>query len=129
MDTVTQMASQDVTLCGVRQWAAIVWRIREYPGATDDTPVSTVWRNDRMEEIKSIGMVTALRAAVMTIVEDKLGFLAHEVGTHTIRSGTVMAMYLGECSVYTIMMILVGGQVMHFYFISGNKWNNLVTMW
>ena len=28
-----------------------------------------------------------------------------EVGTHSIRSGAAMAMYLGECPVYTIMMI------------------------
>ena len=28
-----------------------------------------------------------------------------EVGTHSVRSGAAMAMYLGECPVYTIMMI------------------------
>ena len=49
MDTVTQMASRDATLFGVRQWAAIVRRIRVYPGANYNTPVSTVWRNGKME--------------------------------------------------------------------------------
>ena len=58
-----------------------------------------------MEEIKSKSMVTALRAAVLAIGKDKLGFLAHEVGTHSIRSGITMSMYLGECPVDTIMMI------------------------
>ena len=42
MDTVTQMASKDITLRGMRQWAAVVWRIWGYPGATEDTPMSAV---------------------------------------------------------------------------------------
>jgi len=42
MDTVTQMASRDLTLCGVRKWAAVVRRIWRYPGANKDTPVSAV---------------------------------------------------------------------------------------
>jgi hypothetical protein len=33
------------------------------------------------------------------------GIAKHELGTHSIRSGTAMAMYLGECPVYTIMLI------------------------
>jgi hypothetical protein len=46
-----------------------------------------------------------LRAAVIAIGEDLSGIKAIEVGTHSIRSGAAMAMDLGECSVYTIMMI------------------------
>ena len=42
---------------------------------------------------------------VLSSREDKLGFRAEQVGTHSQRSGAVMAMYLGECPVYTIMMI------------------------
>ena len=105
MDTVTQMASRDATMCPVRQEAALVRRIRGYPGATDDTPVSAVWRNDRIEHITSNEMVEALRAAVISIGEDQLGIQACDVGTHSIRSAAAMAMYLGECPVYTIMMI------------------------
>ena len=37
--------------------------------------------------------------------ESKLGFKAEEVGTHSIRSGAAMSMYLGEAPVFTIMMI------------------------
>jgi hypothetical protein len=50
-------------------------------------------------------MVSALRAAVVSIGEDILGIKKEDVGTHSIRSGAAMAMYLGECPVYTIMMI------------------------
>ena len=50
-------------------------------------------------------MVAALRDAVVAIGEDVLGFKKEQVGTHSIRSGAAMAMYLGECPVYTIMLI------------------------
>ena len=38
----------------------------------------------------------ALQAAVLVIGEDTLGIKIHEIGTHSIRSGSAMAMYLGE---------------------------------
>ena len=104
-DIVTHLRSGDALLCPVRQWAAIIRRIRNYPGSTDNTPVSAVWRNGRIEHITSQEMVDALRAAVISIGEDVLGFKAEDIGTHSIRSGAAMAMYLGECPVYTIMMI------------------------
>lgn len=99
------MKSGDVLLCPVRQWAAIVRRILKYPGANEDTPVSAVWRNDRIEHITSKEMINALQAAVVSVGEDKLGFKKTDIGTHSIRSGAAMAMYLGECPVYVIMMI------------------------
>ena len=104
-DTVTQMASGDILLCPVRQWAAIVKRILGYPGADDDTPVSAVWRHGRIEHVTSKDMVNGLRAAVACVGEEKLGIKQEDIGTHSIRSGAAMAMYLGECPVYVIMMI------------------------
>ena len=50
-------------------------------------------------------MKLALRAAAMVIGEEKLGFKSSEIGTHSIRSGAAMAMYLYNVSVYTIMLI------------------------
>ena len=73
MDTVTHMGSEHVLLCPVRSWAAVVRRIRGYPGTTDNTPVSAIWRHGRVDHITSKEMVTALRAAVASIGEDKLG--------------------------------------------------------
>ena len=67
MDTVTQMASRDATLCPVSQEVALVRRIRSYPGASDDTPVSVVSRKDRIEHITSMEIIEALRAAVIAI--------------------------------------------------------------
>ena len=104
-DTVTQNSSGDVLLNATRQLAAIVKRIRNYPGATDDTPISAVWRNGVLDQISSDEMVTALRGAVRAVGEDVLGFKAEEVGTHSIRSGAAMSMYMGEVPIYVMMII------------------------
>ncbi len=105
MDTVTKMASGDGVLCPVWQWAVIVKRIRSYPGTTEDTAVSVFWRNGRLENVTSKMLLNSLEAGVAAIGCDKLGIKNGGIGTHSIRSGAAMAMYLGECPVYTIMMI------------------------
>ena len=104
-DTITQRRTNHHFLCPVKQAAAIIKRIRSYPGSNDDTPLSAVWRHDRIEHISSEEMVQSLRAAVIAIGEDILGVSADDIGTHSIRSGAAMAMYLGECPVFTIMLI------------------------
>ncbi len=52
-DMTTQMASGDITLCPVQAAAAIVCRIRSYPGANDDNPISAFWRYDSIDHITS----------------------------------------------------------------------------
>jgi hypothetical protein len=90
---------------GEGEWSAIVKRIRNYPGADDETKVSAIWRFGRLEHITSKEMISALEDAVAAIGHDKLGIRPGEIGTHSIRSGAAMAMFLGECPVYVIMMI------------------------
>jgi hypothetical protein len=80
-DTVTQIATGDVLLCPVRMWAAIVRRIWGYPGSTWDTKVSTIWN-------ELFGW-------------EKLNIKPGDIGTHSIRSGAAMAMYLGDIPVYS----------------------------
>ena len=72
MDTVTHLSTDHPNLSPPKQWALIVHRIRSYPGATNDTPVSAVWRNSRIEHISSKEMVQALQAAVESVGEDKV---------------------------------------------------------
>jgi hypothetical protein len=105
MDTITQMASGDTKLCPVRSAAAIVQRIRDYSGTTADTPISAVLINNIITQITSENVIKALRDAVEAIREHRLGITKDEIGTHLIRSGAAMAMYLGECAVFTIMLI------------------------
>jgi hypothetical protein len=53
----------------------------------------------------STHMINALRDAVGAIGEVKLGIKKEDVGTSLIRSGMAMAIYLGECPVFMIMLI------------------------
>mmetsp|Transcript_7178 Transcript_7178/g.14951 ORF Transcript_7178/g.14951 Transcript_7178/m.14951 type:complete len:89 (-) Transcript_7178:217-483(-) len=47
-------------------------------------------------------MVNALEARVAAVGYDKLGIKRGEIGTHSIRSGAAMAVYLDGCPMYTI---------------------------
>ena len=104
-DKVTQKDTDHTFLSPVTIWHAIVKRIRSYPGFNNDTPVSAVWRNKRIQHITLEEMIASLRDAVKAIGEEKFGFKSSEVGTHSIRSGAAMAMFLDEIPVYVIMMI------------------------
>ncbi len=50
-------------------------------------------------------MINVLQDAVSVIGEVKLGIKKEDVGTHSIRLGAAMDMYLGECLVFMIMLI------------------------
>ena len=73
-DTVTQRATRDAPFSPVWIWAALVKRIWSYPGASDDTPVSVIWKDGRIQHVTSEIMINALRAAVIAIGEDALDF-------------------------------------------------------
>jgi len=105
MDTETVLASQDACICLVRAAAAIVRRIRKYPGLSQDSSILTVIVNEHIKQVTTTHMIHALRDAVGAIGEVKLGIKKENVGTHLIRSGAAMAMYLRECPVFMIMLI------------------------
>ena len=104
-NTMTHMASGDVMLCPVRAAAAIVRWIRAYLGSTHTTPISTIWRCDCIDHIRSKKIANTLQYAVSTIGEDYLHIAANKIGTHSICSGAATAMFLSGCSVFLIMMI------------------------
>ena len=99
-DTVTHRATGHKFLCPVKQWAAVVNHVWSYPGATADTPVLAVWRYDRIEHLTSQTLIAALCDAVVAVGKDSLGFKASEVGTHSIRSGAAMQMYLDNLPIW-----------------------------
>jgi len=104
-ETVIHGRTDDPVLCPVKQWAQLVNRIWTYPGTTEDTPVCMVWRHDRREQITLYQVIATLRAACATIGSARLGFEPEEIGTHSLRSGAAMEMYLAGVPVYTIMLI------------------------
>ena len=99
------MSSHKVTLSPVLAAAAIVCRIKSYPGANHDTPIFAVWRYNRIEHITSTQIRNVLQDAVKAIGEDTLHISIDKIGTHSIRSGAAMVMFLGGCPVSLIMMI------------------------
>ncbi len=103
--TVIHGWTDNPILCPVKQWARLVNRIWTYLGTMEDTSVCTVWRHDRCDQITLRQFITTLRAACATIGSARLGFEPDEIGTHSLRSGAAMEMYLAGVSVYTIMLI------------------------
>lgn len=53
-------------------------------------------------EISGNNVVNSLRAAALTIGEGTVGFKHSDIGSHSIRSGAAMAMYLDKVPAYTI---------------------------
>jgi hypothetical protein len=104
-DTITQEATGDSALCPICFAAGLVRCITSCPDTSSHTNVSTYMSNGSVEHAMSRQVINALRDAVCAIGKARLGISKEEVGTHSIRLGAAMAMYLGECPVYTIMLI------------------------
>ena len=96
----------DPTLGPIKAWAAVVRWIRSYHGMSPDTPVNTVClKSGKIIAITSKMLLDCIRAAVSFLGEAKLGYSQGNVGTHSIRSGAAMAMYLAGVPVFMIMLI------------------------
>lgn len=104
-DTITMHATNDSILCPVKCWSRIVQRILKSPNATTDRFVNSFWDNGKFHLITNKDTIQAIRAAALVIGQATLGFNPINLGTHSLRSGAAMAMYLDEVPVYTIMLI------------------------
>jgi hypothetical protein len=107
-DQVTQRRTGDPFLCPVKSTAKIVRRIRAMPGSDDNTPVFAYTRgaDGRPGKVTSKQALKLLRDFIRTIDHKGIG-IAHpdDVGLHSIRSSTAMAMYINGVPVYTIMLL------------------------
>ena len=104
-DTVTQEATGDSVLCPICFAAGLVRRIGSYPGTSLSTNISAYMSIGSVDHVTSQQVINALRDALGAMGETRLGIAKLELSTHSIRLGAAMAMYLGECLVYTIMLI------------------------
>jgi hypothetical protein len=104
-NTVTREETGDSVLFPAHFAAGLVRCITSYPGTLPSSNVSTYMSNGSIEHVTSRQVINSLRYAVCAIGEARLGISKEEIGTHSIRLGAAMAMYLGECPVYTIMLI------------------------
>ena len=96
----------DPFLCPVKVYAALVRRIRTHLKANDFSPVHLFTDTEgNLKPITSAHIRLTLRAVATLIGEDRLGIEIKDIGTHSIRSGSVMDMYLDDVPVYTIMIV------------------------
>jgi hypothetical protein len=105
-ETVVMHCSGDPLLCPIRAWAAVVTRILSYPGTTASTFVNAYeTTGGKLGYLTGDQVRARLRLAASRIGADRLGFAPTEIGTHSIRSGSAMAMYLAGVPAFTIMLI------------------------
>ena len=104
-NTVTQWRTADELLCPVKIWASLVRRILSYKGTNENSPVSLAKHKNKIINVTGEMIADLCRDGVATIGETKLGILRSEIGTHSIRSGAAMAMYLSGVPVFSIMLI------------------------
>jgi hypothetical protein len=104
-ETVRQHATRLPVLCPVLMWACIAQRILSYTGCDTDSLVSTVLVNDKQCNISASFLSAHLQAAAKQLGPDLLGFSHTDIGTHSIHSGTAMAMHLAGVPGFTIMLI------------------------
>jgi hypothetical protein len=106
-DQVTQRRTGHSFLCPVRAAAKLVKRIRAIPGTTDATPVYTYMREDgKPGNVTNKAGLKYLRDFIKTIDHKGIGIDdPDDIGLHSIRSSTAMAMYINEVPVYTIMLL------------------------
>ena len=104
-EQVTQYNSKSRTLNPVVHWAAMVRRLRSYPGFKDSWHVHRFHDGTRFTNITSKELLVDLRAAVKCIGIETLGFTKADVGTHSVRSSLTRMMYLTKEPIYTIMLV------------------------
>jgi hypothetical protein len=104
-DTITQEPSGDSVLCPMQFAAGLVWRIWSYKGTDSNTHVSAYISNGELAHVTLNQVINSLRDVVGAMGKSHPGISKTEIGTHLIRLGAAMAMYLGKCLVNTIMLI------------------------
>ena len=104
-ELVTQYNNDDPQLNPVRNFAAIVKRIRSYPGFDPSWPIYTYYDGSSFSKITSHEMSLEIKFAVDAIGKEVLGFTKDDVGAHSPRASLAMLMYLAKEPVYTIMLV------------------------
>ena len=105
MDRCTQDATGDLVMCPVRAAAALVKYIYNIPGTDLDIPICTFWADGKLRLLTQDTLLMEFRSAVRAMGEDKLGFKAEDIGTHSIRSAAAMSMFLDNVPVFLIMLV------------------------
>jgi hypothetical protein len=104
-DTVMQWRTKDPILCPKKVWASIVMGILLYEGTNKNSPISLVLHRKKLISVTSEMITNLIQDGMVATGETKLGVECWEIGTHLIRSGVAMAMYLAGVPIFSIMLI------------------------
>ena len=110
METRTQQRTEDPILCPVTAWARTVSRILTSPGTSLSTTVnfffdSTATAGSQARLITQANTRNLLQSTATIPGKDKVSYSANEIGTHSLRSGAAMALFLANESVHKIMIL------------------------
>lgn len=106
-ETRVHQRSGDNVLCPVRAWASTIARIVTSPGTGPHTTVNFVYNPQQPLPHRSCYLTqkatnTILRSTC-NLIKPPLGYAASDIGSHSIRSGAAMALFLSKNSVASIM--------------------------
>ena len=106
-ETRTQEATDDPELSPTHLWCDVIDDLLRVPGANDATPVCCWYdqQNDKLFDITQDTLLKTLRWSADAIGFEKLGYKPEEIGTHSIRSGAAMALFLADQNPYRIMIL------------------------
>jgi hypothetical protein len=109
-ETRTQQTTDDMTLNPVRGWARTITRILSSPGTDEDTPVNfffdkTAKITQQKKFFSQQNTNHILRATCQLKPDMHFGYKPCDIGSHSIRSGAAMSLFLADDSVHKIMIL------------------------
>jgi hypothetical protein len=108
METRTQAKTSHDILCPVKLWSEVYRRVSDIVDSSDNTPVNT-WYNPLVKKtvaITATEVITMLRKSCDDGGgQNMFGYNSKDIGTHSIRSGAAMALFLAHESVLKIMIL------------------------
>jgi hypothetical protein len=106
METRTQQRTGDPVLCPVLAWSNVVARILASPKTSLATTENFFYDSSTRTGFEARLITQANTQSLATIVGKKtIGYAATDIGTHSLRSGAAMAIFLANESVHKIMIL------------------------
>lgn len=101
----THGRTDNKTLCPVRSWASVITRIRTRQ-TNDSTPVSFFWDDNKNTNgfFKQSNVIDVLRYSA-NLFKTKLPYTSDRIGSHSLRSGAAMAIFLANADTLDIMIL------------------------
>lgn len=92
-------------LCPVRAWARVITRIRQ-KRTKHTTPVNFVWDDDvnEIKYFKQQDIIIVLRTSAK-LLHKELPYTSDRIGSHSLRSGAAMALFLANADTVDIMLL------------------------